>query len=172
MWARQQRELSPVATKSTIKIIYSDQKQSFSLEKHRFFSLCGLCRLYAHMHTCLSVCLLVCLIVHLFIVCRCVVLCLCQRLLLCFFLISREFSPFHRRKKAIFSLITTKKGKRRERKWECVSVCTRLSNFFFFFLLENVIRNRREENNIGYGHTKRKAPLLARSVKLSLFGLG
>ena len=32
-------------------------------------------------------------------------------------------------------------------------------------------RNEKEETN-GYGHTKRKAPLLARSVKLSLFGLG
>ena len=31
--------------------------------------------------------------------------------------------------------------------------------------------NEKEETN-GYGHTKRKAPLLARSVKLSLFGLG
>ena len=33
-------------------------------------------------------------------------------------------------------------------------------------------KKRREEKNNGYGHTKRKAPLLARSVKLSLFGLG
>ena len=32
-------------------------------------------------------------------------------------------------------------------------------------------RKEKEETN-GYGHTKRKAPLLARSVKLSLFGLG
>lgn len=53
---------------------------------------------------------------------------------------------------------------------ESESVCECEHKTFFF--RENVIRNRREEKNIGYGHTKRKAPLLARSVKLSLFGLG
>ena len=44
---------------------------------------------------------------------------------------------------------------------------------FFFFLYEGkgIKYNEKEETN-GYGHTKRKAPLLARSVKLSLFGLG
>ena len=49
---------------------------------------------------------------------------------------------------------------------------TRKGEFLsFLFIFYRV--NRREGNkNIGYGHTKRKAPLLARSVKLSLFGLG
>ena len=40
-----------------------------------------------------------------------------------------------------------------------------------FFEGKGTKRNEKEETN-GYGHTKRKAPLLARSVKLSLFGLG
>ena len=52
-----------------------------------------------------------------------------------------------------------------------MSFIQRKLNFFSFLFLFSI--NRREENkNIGYGHTKRKAPLLARSVKLSLFGLG
>ena len=42
---------------------------------------------------------------------------------------------------------------------------------FFFYEGEGIKDNGKEETN-GYGHTKRKAPLLARSVKLSLFGLG
>ena len=128
------------------------------------------------MHTCTRVCLCVCLFVWSFICSLCAaVLCfVCANVFFCafFFNLSRIFT-FSSPKKSDFQInhnTCTKKGKRRERKWESVSVCTRLSNFFF--LLENVIKNRREENNIGYGHTKRKAPLLARSVKLSLFGLG
>ena len=61
--------------------------------------------------------------------------------------------------------------KEREKEGKKVRVCESVSTRLSFFR-ENVIRNRREEKNIGYGHTKRKAPLLARSVKLSLFGLG
>ena len=41
----------------------------------------------------------------------------------------------------------------------------------FVFFGKGTKRKEKEETN-GYGHTKRKAPLLARSVKLSLFGLG
>ena len=41
----------------------------------------------------------------------------------------------------------------------------------FVFFGKGTKRNEKEDTN-GYGHTKRKAPLLARSVKLSLFGLG
>ena len=43
--------------------------------------------------------------------------------------------------------------------------------FVFVFFGKGTKRKEKEETN-GYGHTKRKAPLLARSVKLSLFGLG
>ena len=43
--------------------------------------------------------------------------------------------------------------------------------FCVFVFGKGTKRNEKEETN-GYGHTKRKAPLLARSVKLSLFGLG
>ena len=42
---------------------------------------------------------------------------------------------------------------------------------YLYFFGKGTKRNEKEETN-GYGHTKRKAPLLARSVKLSLFGLG
>ena len=41
----------------------------------------------------------------------------------------------------------------------------------FLYEGKGIKDNEKEETN-GYGHTKRKAPLLARSVKLSLFGLG
>ena len=68
----------------------------------------------------------------------------------------------------------------------CVCVCVfyfpkPISPFFattttttilvFVFFGKGTKRKEKEETN-GYGHTKRKAPLLARSVKLSLFGLG
>ena len=42
---------------------------------------------------------------------------------------------------------------------------------YLYFFGKGTKRKEKEETN-GYGHTKRKAPLLARSVKLSLFGLG
>ena len=43
--------------------------------------------------------------------------------------------------------------------------------FLYLYFGKGTKRNEKEDTN-GYGHTKRKAPLLARSVKLSLFGLG
>ena len=68
----------------------------------------------------------------------------------------------------------------------CVCVCVCLSQthfillqqqqqqqqqFLYLYFGKGTKRNEKEDTN-GYGHTKRKAPLLARSVKLSLFGLG
>ena len=54
----------------------------------------------------------------------------------------------------------------------------KLSMYFFgdgktniINLGKNVKGDEKEKYN-GYGHTKRKAPLLVRSVKLNLFGLG
>ena len=71
----------------------------------------------------------------------------------------------------------------------CMYVCVFISNPFhsfatttttttttifciFIFVFGKGTKRKEKEETNGYGHTKRKAPLLARSVKLSLFGLG
>ena len=131
MWEKkQQGELSPVATKSTIKIIYSDQNQSFSLENIIFFH----CVAFVDcMHTYARVCLCVCLFVWSFICSLCAaVLCfVCANVFFCaFFILSRIFT-FSSPKKSDFQFNHNTCTKR-QRNYECVRVCESVSTRLSF----------------------------------------